>query len=83
MIFAYGKSPLGPVFRFTRKAPVAVCRSRDEAEELIRELGDRISCTLKLLDLETVDEMYEVLLVDPDMGDATSRTRFLILAEWI
>jgi len=84
VIYALGKSPLGPVVRFTKKAPLAIAKSSSEADCMVKELGERVGCKLRVVELSTVNGLYEVGYLDPDLVDATKHGfRYVILAEWI
>ena len=84
MIFAYGKSPLGPILRFVRVAPVAFCIDRKEAEDVATKLREVLPCRICVLRLSDVEGLYRSGLVDADSLDMTvSGVEYVVLAEWI
>ena len=77
-MFAYGRSPLGPVFRFTRKCSM-ICCSRDEAERV----RNATICRVEPVDLSSVDGIYTLGCIDPDILDvlkhSSKRVEVIIL----
>ncbi len=83
MLFAYGKSPLGPVVRFCRVAAVAYCESREDAERVARTLREKLSGAVEIIDVSSIDGVYKLGLVDSDSMDKALGIRYAVLAEWI
>ena len=63
-MFALGKSPLGPVFRFVRRCPI-ICFTDEE----LRKLRESTICSVEEVDTSSADGVYMIGLLDPDMMD--------------
>jgi len=79
-MFAFGKSPLGTIIRFTRRGVIALAKAIEEADEVASKLK-AVGINVRIVDVKSIEGVYEAAYIDPDIVDVGYR--YVVLAEWI